>query len=344
MLHRIALITALFVLLVPGRADAQLQVVQTETRVHLRREPSGDARSIRVLRVFERLTARGSAVRGWGPVVTQRAESGWVSQRFVFETDPDADTATAAVTAAAGIPRRLGGNTVTVGLNAPAAAIDPAWYKQRPRYSVLRHATTDSACGPRGGEGGDAPTFRRKNRNDYPDTTYAITFAALRGLPLENGRDAGGQLVPADRPFSAAVERAIARFEGIAVTVTGFIAFMNQRGSVEGTNCGFSGTANTDWHIALTAGHRDAEGEGLIVEPTPRFTRRHTRWLRNSLWDRTGTSRSSDDSVRVTGFLFYDPDHARDLGSRRFTMWELHPVTRIEVWRNGQWVNLDDLN
>jgi hypothetical protein len=25
-------------------------------------------------------------------------------------------------------------------------------------------------------------------------------------------------------------------------------------------------------------------------------------------------------------------------------MWEVHPITRIEIFKNGQWVNLDDVD
>jgi hypothetical protein len=42
-------------------------------------------------------------------------------------------------------------------------------------------------------------------------------------------------------------------------------------------------------------------------------------------------------------YVFYDPDHANHLRRYRATMWELHPVTRIEVFRAGAWVDLDDM-
>lgn len=332
--------------LFPATARGQLQVIRTETRVHLRAEPSGYSRSIRVLRALETLVPQSpgeglGAVRGWIPVVTRRNERGWVFGRYVFEEER-ADTTADLVST---IPARFGGRTLFVDLDNPAGTIDPAWHKTPARSSVLKHATTDEECGPRGITGGDGETFKRKNRTNYPDTAYAITFDALRGLPLERGREASGELVPADRPFSNAVERAIASYEGIAVTVTGFIAYINKTGSSEGTNCKFTGNANTAWHVSITEGHRQPESAGIVVEPTPRFTRRHTAWVRSALLDRTGAERSSTDSVRITGYLFYDPDHAEDITGtvkRRFTMWELHPVTRIEVFRDGRWVNLDE--
>ena len=324
----------------PNAALAQFGVVRTETRVHLREEPSADARSIRVLEALERLTAQGSAeegfgaVRGWLPVVTTRGEQGWVADRFVFEIDGDPAAALA-------LPVR--GRTRFVGLDAPAEDVDTGWFKPRLRGSVLRHAGTDAPCGPRGSEGGDGETFRRKNRNDYPDTAYALHFDAIRRLPFGDGLDAGGRTIPTNRPFPDDVEETLSRYEGIAVTVTGFIAYINTSGSKEATNCGFTGVQNTDWHIAITEGHRDPMGAGMVVEPTPRFVRRHGGWVRRHLADRTGDQRSRSDSVRITGYLFYDPDHRAHIrGGYRFTMWELHPVTRIEIFRDGAWIDLDD--
>lgn len=321
---------------------AQFQVVRTETRVHLRAQPSADARSIRVLASLERLTATGAreegfgVVRGWLPVRTTRNERGWVAMRFVFEDEES--PATPAVAPSASSRRRV---TVFVDLDSPADEIDLSWFKSEPRHSTLRHSSDGTSCGPRGN--GDSETFRRKNRNDYPDTAYAIQFAAIRGLALEDGIRANGQAVPRDRPFPGDVNRAIDGHEGIAVTITGFASFLNQRGSQEGTNCHFTGELNTDWHLTITETEDEDQSDGIIVEPTPRFIQRHPNWRRANLRNRVGDLRTSSDSVRVTGFLFFDPDHRADIGRRRFTMWELHPVTRIELFANNRWIDLDSL-
>ena len=39
-----------------------------------------------------------------------------------------------------------------------------------------------------------------------------------------------------------------------------------------------------------------------------------------------------------------DPEHQDMINSGlRSTLWEIHPITKIEVFKDGQWVNLDDL-
>jgi hypothetical protein len=61
---------------------------------------------------------------------------------------------------------------------------------------------------------------------------------------------------------------------------------------------------------------------------------------------------TAGDTVRVSGWLMFDPEHwsqmwqysspADTTGTKaRITLWEIHPVTRMEVRRNGAWVPLD---
>jgi hypothetical protein len=39
----------------------------------------------------------------------------------------------------------------------------------------------------------------------------------------------------------------------------------------------------------------------------------------------------------------FDPFHRNHLGTFRKTLWEVHPITKIEVWQDDAWVDLDDL-
>jgi len=48
--------------------------------------------------------------------------------------------------------------------------------------------------------------------------------------------------------------------------------------------------------------------------------------------------------VRMSGWLMLDPEHQDMINSGlRSTLWEIHPITKIEVFKDGQWVDLDDL-
>jgi hypothetical protein len=45
--------------------------------------------------------------------------------------------------------------------------------------------------------------------------------------------------------------------------------------------------------------------------------------------------------VRFSGWLLFDPEHKNHLGRFRQTLWEIHPITKIEVSTDGEWVDLD---
>ena len=38
----------------------------------------------------------------------------------------------------------------------------------------------------------------------------------------------------------------------------------------------------------------------------------------------------------------FDPDHPAHLGVFRATLWEIHPITKIEVQQGGIWKSLDE--
>jgi hypothetical protein len=50
--------------------------------------------------------------------------------------------------------------------------------------------------------------------------------------------------------------------------------------------------------------------------------------------------------VRISGWLFWDQRHPERLPSRqgsaatRGTLWEVHPVTGIEVFSAGRWIDV----
>jgi len=38
-----------------------------------------------------------------------------------------------------------------------------------------------------------------------------------------------------------------------------------------------------------------------------------------------------------------DPEHPDQVGKTRGTIWEVHPVMKIEAFADGRWTNIDDL-
>jgi hypothetical protein len=155
-----------------------------------------------------------------------------------------------------------------------------------------------------------------------------VTFGALMALPNPNASTNRNN-------WTAAQKAVIAPFEGAAVSVVGFIVAVKKQygGSGESTNCHFNKADFVDSHVALVESAGQGEEKALVVEPTPRFYATHPTWK----WATLNDLDDSPDPVRITGWLLFDPAHKGHLGTFRASLWEIHPITKIEVFRNGRW-------
>jgi len=158
-----------------------------------------------------------------------------------------------------------------------------------------------------------------KERRDAPAAPAPITFAAMESLPHQ-------------RPLAE-----YAPLERRSVVIEGYVQYVLR--SVDG-----------DTHFEVTA---DLPAPGGISNPyvtaelTPEWYRGSSRWRYEKLLETilpngggNVTAWGHDPRrVRLTGWLLYDfqYDPVRDPerrapGATRLTGWEVHPVTRIEVW------------
>ncbi len=327
-----ALLLAALLSLAAGAAHAQrLEVAASD--VNLRAAPSLTAQVIRQMQEGEMLdVVRPDSLRdGFFHVRTEQGEEGWVFadlvRRFAGE-------------------RALAGEEVEpviAGADAPAARIDSTWFKPPIVQTVFRNTTTGDSCGPFGGGGTsvDSLTNVHKNRGDVPTVYHAVAWEAIGdSVNLPYLRPAP---VTRMRWTQENIARIIAPWEGIPVSVVGYIRKISPQGSNrESTNCRLTGEANTDWHLALVKDFDDPESEAIVTEPTPRGKQMaNGKWTRARLRNYENPD-SPADSVRISGFLLYDPAHPGHLRRFRKTLWEIHPITRIEVWRDGAWRDLED--
>ncbi|HZH29212.1 MAG TPA: hypothetical protein VEY11_00340 [Pyrinomonadaceae bacterium] len=89
--------------------------------------------------------------------------------------------------------------------------------------------------------------------------------------------------------------------------------------------------------MALVEEPGQGERLAVVIEPTPRIRRKHKNWTEANLAEWL----DSDNPVRISGWLLFDPEHRNHMGKYRQSMWEIHPITKIEVWKNNKWVDLD---
>jgi hypothetical protein len=178
-------------------------------------------------------------------------------------------------------------------------------------------AAAQPGCPPEGDatDGGTRTLNRLKNRTQPPDAYAAVTVPELLALPGA-ATDARG------------------------IVLEGFIVAAKQSGP-ESANC--HSQRDVDFHVSIAAdavtdgrAAQAARAQSVIVEPTP-WTQ-HALGLHLRVLQRLARDGAR---VRIYGWQMFDPQHPDQLGRTRGTLWEVHPVTRIDVWSGGAWRPLD---
>lgn len=323
----------------------------TTTWVYLRRSPSMTGDRLRTLASGDSLLAREVDPRpGWLPVRTMDGKAGWVGEIYLRSLAAIAASNSAALVTAPG------GGAFT--------EIDPSWSRGAVLESTIWMASSGVNCGPRGDAVDDGTNYN-KNRADIPASSHLVTIDAIRSLP-----DTALWRFTNRKNWTAADSALVIPYEGLPLTVEGYFEIVKPQktsapsgsGNVgESPNCHSWAEGDTDWHIALVGDPSETEEESVVIEPTPRSKRNNPGWIpatAAAIAVRRSPSAARDEAnasrVRVTGFLMLDPVHPSHIegkctsncANRKFfraTLWELHPVTKIEVWIDGEWVDLNEV-
>ena len=312
-----------FACMVAGNAFATEAIVKK--RATLRNDPSTRHPPIATLTAQEDVELiEPSPTAGYYHVRTAEGEEGWVYARNLelVTTSPDSPAPTSVPPTIPAEP------TATVGVT---SNISPTWNKPDPNTTTFDGP--DGHCGPTG-DGGDTFTNRWKNRTDVPAQYHEVTWHAVQSLPYP----VAGKSLANWTPQQIAE---IQLYQGIAVSVVGYLTAIKVQtgGSGESTNCHFTNSEEVDWHMPLVETQGNAESTAIVVETTPRVRKLHVKWTPAALapWVKSGAP------VRISGWTMLDPEHRAHLGKYRSTLWEIHPIIRIEVFKDGQWVDVDDL-
>lgn len=171
-------------------------------------------------------------------------------------------------------------------------------------------------CGPEGNA--TSPSAQElninKNRTDIPSTYVAISWNDTDNLPPSK----------------------VSEIQGAPITVIGYLSNKVNVEGAESTNCDLTQPDEVDWHMYLTAGPKQLVKQALIVETTPR-TRPLHKWTTEML----GKYVNTDQKVRISGWLLYDFEHIDVIGKERATVWEIHPITKIEVESGNGWLDVE---
>jgi hypothetical protein len=158
-----------------------------------------------------------------------------------------------------------------------------------------------------------------KNREEVPSHYESLTFTEFLALPP----------IPAHYTEQ---DWTIVRQESLrAVSLEGYIAEV--RRIHDGPMYG-DWPWEGDFHVHLRdrpqsqctpPGPRNNQ---IVTEVTPHFQPPRTGWSEAALRDLC----DRQVRVRISGWLLHDYEHADGVSRWRATPWEIHPVTRIEVW------------
>lgn len=193
--------------------------------------------------------------------------------------------------------------------------------------------STFDGCGPAGAQP-DYALNRRKNRVDDAPSYLPVAWTMIARLPWPTW--AGYRF---RNQWTRKETRDVARFEGTAVAVEGYLA--GYRLEVpEPPNCYARDARHKDFHLWLSQGPGGTRRQGIVVELTPRVRASHPGWTDERLL----ALRESRARVRVRGWLMLDQMHPEKVERNRRTLWEVHPVMHLD-WRaaDGRWVPLDSL-
>jgi hypothetical protein len=299
------------------------------SRATVRTDPSTKKPPIHLLEPGEEIEViDANQVSGYFRVRTEEGDEGWVYHRSLQLVTPPVQPVSPAAA-----PVSPGSAPTSGTLASVSSSVRPTWDKPEPNTTVFDGP--DGHCGPTGSDGGDTFTNRRKNRTDLPTEFHPVTWAAVRGLP-----DPGFKQKSLD-DWTAGQIAQLRPYEGVPVTVVGYIAKIKVQsgGKGEATNCHFTNRDEVDWHIPFVQNAGDDESTSIVIETTPRVRAVHPKWTPKELapWVQ------SDSPVRISGWTLFDPEHRAHLGVYRATLWEIHPIMKIEVFQDGQWVNADEL-
>jgi len=216
-------------------------------------------------------------------------------------------------------------NPFTKRAHAPKPGFPEIEHKQEPREIVF------DGCPPEG-DGGDPELNRLKNRVDE-GKYLSVDFGVLIDIswPRDIERERRGRWSQSDRED-------VEQYEGTPVSVEGYLAGAKEEGP-ESPNCHGEEGEMRDFHLWLVKNADDDRSQSMVVEVTPRIRKDHPRWDLDDIRKLVKDGRH----VRVSGWLMLDPEHPDQVGKTRGTIWEIHPIMKIEVENHGAWKALDDI-
>ena len=187
-------------------------------------------------------------------------------------------------------------------------------------------ATSLATCPASGCGGGDKLLDTKKNILTAPSSDYQVmSFDDFRHLESER---------PTTWKSGQSRQEVVEMGEGNAVMLMGYLLGAHS-GSPETCNCKLSGEPNNDYHLNIVQNDTDPQTASVVVEMTPKTRPGKPNWTLPGLASLPAAAGKTHALVRVAGYLLFDSEHVTGNGGERITIWEIHPITRVEVCASG---------
>lgn len=188
---------------------------------------------------------------------------------------------------------------------------------------------------PARGDGGDTILNTLKNRSSQVPSPKIIEIGEILALPSST------QVGPSSfrSGWNSHNLDLVAPYEKTGVILQGYLRRVKQEGQ---EHCNCERADLNDFHMWLIASPTDTPAKSVVVEATPRWRGANPTWDYHVLQHLV----AQHAQIRITGWLMFDQEHPSQLHATsrlpiiRGTLWEVHPVTRIEVFSNGVWREL----
>jgi len=225
-------------------------------------------------------------------------------------------------------------------------AISPL-YAQDPAYDPANFSTGTvkvfgKNCKPTG-TGGDPYLNELKNRDRAPGTYEPVPLSDIltkweSDFPAGKGKS-HYRLGPKS-VWSDAERKAVTAYEKKGISVEGYLIAIKPQ-SAEACNCEIK--QFHDYHLWLSESpvpnpppkHPD-KSTSIVVEISPRLIAAHPGWNQKAI----NHLIRQHSKIRISGWVTWDEEHPEQIGKERATLWEVHPIHKIEVYSNGQWTEL----
>lgn len=188
-------------------------------------------------------------------------------------------------------------------------------------------------CNPEGSPTSHDPELNRRKNRDKPPPAYAVM-----GVPTIMLLPSGDLYRKPRTEWSQLLRDTVKPHEDTGVALQGYLVRVKKE-TDESCNC--DSTKDVDYHTWISATLAEAQNRdqshAVVAEISPRTLFQHQQGWKLSTLEALANQHVR---IRVRGWLMWDEEHPEQIGDKRGTLWEIHPIHKFEVYTSGHWTTL----